>query len=139
MSATTAATAKHATKAAGSSAPPSWRNAAPVTASAIAAENAGPGLIHTTIARYLGPTYADGGTNVSSSDNPEGVAYYEAAMAASDTETQCENLLAAQKTILERVDMTPLITDTHRYVARSGFATSVFSGYWDISAMRILS
>ncbi|ROQ64816.1 peptide/nickel transport system substrate-binding protein [Rathayibacter sp. PhB152] len=106
---------------------------------AIAAENAGPGLIHTTIARYLGPTYADGGTNVSSSDNPEGVAYYEAAMAASDTETQCENLLAAQKTILERVDMTPLITDTHRYVARSGFATSVFSGYWDISAMRILS
>ncbi|SMH48772.1 peptide/nickel transport system substrate-binding protein [Rathayibacter oskolensis] len=106
---------------------------------AVAAENAGPGLIHATIARYLGPTYAEGGTNVSSSDNPEGVAFYDAAMAASDTETQCENLLAAQETILERVDMTPLITDTHRYVARSGFATSVFSGYWDISAMRILS
>lgn len=106
---------------------------------AVAAENAGPGLIHTTIARYLGPTYAEGGTNVASSDNPEGVAYYDAAMASSDPDEQCDNLLAAQKTILERVDMTPLITDTHRYVARSGFATYVFSGYWDISAMRILS
>ncbi|MCM6762939.1 ABC transporter substrate-binding protein [Rathayibacter sp. ZW T2_19] len=104
---------------------------------AVAAENAGPGLIHTSIARYLGPTYAEGGTNVSSSVNPEGVALYDAAMAASDPDTQCENLLAAQETILERVDMTPLITDTHRYVARSGFATYVFSGYWDPSAMRI--
>jgi peptide/nickel transport system substrate-binding protein len=35
--------------------------------------------------------------------------------------------------------MTPLITDTHRYVARKGFETHVFSGYWDPSAMRIVS
>jgi ABC-type transport system substrate-binding protein len=104
---------------------------------ALAAENAETGLIHTTIARYLGPTYAEGGTNVAYSDNPEGVAFYEAGMNAADAETQCENFLAAQETILERVDMMPLITDTHRYVAREGFATHVFSGYWDISALRI--
>ncbi|MET0162039.1 MAG: ABC transporter substrate-binding protein [Microbacteriaceae bacterium] len=104
---------------------------------AVAAENAGPNLINLSIARYLGASYADGGTSVTRADNPEGVAFYEAAVAADDAETQCENFLAAQETILERVDMMPLITDTHRYVARDGFATYVFSGYWDISAMRI--
>jgi ABC-type transport system substrate-binding protein len=106
---------------------------------AIAAENAESGLIHTSIARYLGPTYAQGGTNVASSDNPEGMADYEAGMSATDPDEQCAQFEAAQKTILERVDMTPLITDTHRYVARKGFASYVFSGYWDISAMRIVS
>lgn len=106
---------------------------------AVAAENAESGLIHTSIARYVGPTYADGGTNVAYSDNAEGEAFYEAGMNASDSATQCENFEAAQKTILERVDMVPLITDTHRYVAREGFATHVFNGYWDISALRITS
>ncbi|MFT4215051.1 MAG: ABC transporter substrate-binding protein [Microbacterium sp.] len=105
---------------------------------AVAAENAESGLIHLSIARYLGPTYADGGTNVAYTDNPEGVAYFEAAMSATDEAEQCENFEAAQKTILEDVDMMPLITDTHRYVAREGFATYVLSGYWDISAMRIV-
>ncbi|SKA97540.1 peptide/nickel transport system substrate-binding protein [Agreia bicolorata] len=106
---------------------------------AVAAENAEAGLIDTSIARYLGPTYAQGGTNVASTDNPEGVADYEAGMNATDPEEQCADFEAAQKTILERVDMAPLITDTHRYVARKGFASYVFSGYWDISAMRIVS
>lgn len=105
---------------------------------AVAAENAEVGLVNVSIARYLGETYSDGGTNVSSSDNPEGVALYEAGLAASDPDEQCANFEDAQATILERVDMTPLITDTHRYVAREGFETHVFSGYWDISAMRIV-
>ena len=106
---------------------------------AVAAENAEAGLIDTSIARYLGPTYAEGGTNVAASDNPEGVADYQAGMSATDPDEQCADFEAAQKTILERVDMAPLITDTHRYVAREGFASYVFSGYWDISAMRITS
>ncbi|WP_267419702.1 MULTISPECIES: ABC transporter substrate-binding protein [unclassified Curtobacterium] len=105
---------------------------------ALAAEDAQTGLINTSIARYLGPTYADGGTNVTSSDNPEGLAAYQAAMATSDPAKQCTDFETAQKTILERVDMSPLITDTHRYVARKGFETHVFSGYWDVSAMRIV-
>lgn len=106
---------------------------------AVAAENAESGLIHTSIGRYLGPTYAEGGTNVASTENPEGVAAYEAGMNAADTDAQCAAFEDAQTSILERVDMTPLITDTHRYVARAGFASYVFSGYWDISAMRIVS
>jgi peptide/nickel transport system substrate-binding protein len=106
---------------------------------AIAAENAESGLISTTIARYVGPTYAEGGTNVVSSDNTEGFAAYEEGMNAADPADQCAAFEAAQESILENVDMTPLITDTHRYVSREGFATHVFSGYWDISAMRITS
>lgn len=106
---------------------------------AIAAEDAQVGLINLSIARYLGPTYPEGGTNVSSSDNPEGVKAYQAAMATTDPAQQCSDFETAQKSILERVDMTPLITDTHRYVARKGFETHVFSGYWDPSAMRIVS
>jgi ABC-type transport system substrate-binding protein len=106
---------------------------------AVAAENAESGLIHASISRYVGPTYADGGTNVASTDNPEGWAAYEAAMTSADPEEQCASFEAAQESILERVDMTPLITDTHRYVAREGFESHVFTGYWDISAMRIVS
>lgn len=106
---------------------------------AVAAEDAQVGLINLSIARYLGDTYPEGGTNVSSSDNPEGVKAYQAAMATTDEAQQCSDFETAQKSILERVDMTPLITDTHRYVARKGFATYVFSGYWDPSAMRITS
>jgi peptide/nickel transport system substrate-binding protein len=104
---------------------------------AIAAENAGPGLIHLSIARYLGPTYADGGTNVVGGDNPEGLEFFKEAMATADADAQCEAFQSAQETILERVDMMPLITDTHRYVAAPGFATHVFSGYWDPTAVRI--
>lgn len=104
---------------------------------ALAAENAGPGLIHLSIARYLGATYPQGGTNVVGSDNAEGAADLAQAMASVDPDTQCAAFEAAQKTILERVDMMPLITDTHRYVTRPGFAAHVFNGYWDPSAMRI--
>ncbi|WP_051172623.1 ABC transporter substrate-binding protein [Microbacterium indicum] len=105
---------------------------------AVAAENATTGLIAPSIARYLGPSYLDGGTNVSFSDNPEGVELYEKGIAAEDADEQCGYLEDAQRSILERVDMIPLVTDTHRMVAREGFATYVFSGYWDISAMRIV-
>lgn len=104
---------------------------------AIAAENAGSGLIHLSIARYLGATYPEGGTNVVGADNPEGVAALEEAMASSDPDEQCAAFEKAQETILERVDMMPLITDTHRYVSRPGFAAHVFNGYWDPTAMRI--
>lgn len=104
---------------------------------AIAAEDAQTGLIGTSLARYIGPTYAQGGTNVSSSDNPDGLAALQDAMSTSDSAQQCADFEKAQKSVLDRVDMTPLITDTHRYVARKGFATHVFSGYWDVSAMRI--
>ncbi|WP_162893139.1 ABC transporter substrate-binding protein [Microbacterium halotolerans] len=104
---------------------------------AIAAENAGPGLIHLSIARYLGPTYSQGGTNVVGADNPEGVASLAEAMESADQDAQCAAFEEAQRTVLERVDMMPLITDTHRYVTRPGFAAHVFSGYWDPTAMRI--
>ena len=104
---------------------------------AIAAENAGSGLIHLSIARYLGATYPEGGTNVVGADNPEGVAALEEAMASADPDEQCAAFETAQETILERVDMMPLITDTHRYVSRPGFAAHVFNGYWDPTAMRI--
>jgi ABC-type transport system substrate-binding protein len=104
---------------------------------AIAAENAGSGLIHLSIARYLGATYPDGGTNVVGADNPEGVGFFTEAMESADAAEQCAAFESAQRTILERVDMMPLITDTHRYVTRAGFAAHVFNGYWDPTAMRI--
>ena len=70
-------------------------------------------------------------------DNPEGTALFAEAMESADPEDQCAAFEEAQKTILERVDMMPLITDTHRYVTRPGFAAHVFNGYWDPTAMRI--
>ncbi|WP_159499729.1 ABC transporter substrate-binding protein [Microbacterium sp. 18062] len=89
------------------------------------------------IATYVGPSAADGGRNIGGADNAEGYAFLQAGLAAGDPEEQAANFEAAQTTILEDVSMTPLITDTHFVIAREGFASSVFSGYWDISSMRI--
>ncbi|MBZ5739358.1 ABC transporter substrate-binding protein [Nocardioides mangrovi] len=92
-----------------------------------------------TIATYVGPTSDQGGRNIGGADNTEGYQHLQAALAASDEDTQCSEFEAAQTSILTRADMVPLITDTHYVIARDGFATSVFSGYWDISSMRITS
>ncbi|MCU1406274.1 MAG: Peptide/nickel transport system substrate-binding protein, partial [Glaciihabitans sp.] len=105
----------------------------------LAADTNTTGLVSLSIARTVGPSYADGGVNLSGSVNPEGAAFLATAMASSDADEQCDALLSAQETILERVDMSPLIADTHYLIARAGFATYAFSGYWDMSAMRITS
>ena len=42
---------------------------------------------------------------MASSDNPEGVADLQAGMEPTDPDEQCADFEAAQKTILERVDM----------------------------------
>ncbi|WP_062134987.1 ABC transporter substrate-binding protein [Demequina aestuarii] len=97
------------------------------------------GLVHQSILGALGPSFADGGVNYTSSDNPEGVALLDAAMASNDPDEQCANLLAAQESILERVDVHPLATSTHYIVARDGINSYTLSGYWDISALRLAS
>ncbi|SDZ42225.1 ABC transporter substrate-binding protein [Herbiconiux ginsengi] len=91
------------------------------------------------ISTYVGPTAANGGRNIAGVDNAEGFADLQAALAATDPAEQCSAFEDAQRTILEDMSMTPLITDTHFIIARQGYASSVFSGYWDISSMRITS
>ncbi|MFT4082380.1 MAG: ABC transporter substrate-binding protein [Nocardioides sp.] len=92
-----------------------------------------------TIATYVGPTVDKGGRNIGGADNAKGYRDLQAALRATDETTQCADFEAAQKTILTRMDMVPLITDTHYVIARKGFASTVFSGYWDMSSMRITS
>ncbi|WP_432537146.1 ABC transporter substrate-binding protein [Kineococcus arenarius] len=89
------------------------------------------------VSTYLGPTVAEGGRNIGGADNPQGYQFLQDAQAAGEAELQCESFQKAQQTILERRDMVPLITDTHYVIARDGFASSVFSGYWDISSLRL--
>lgn len=95
--------------------------------------------LSSAVSTYLGPNVADGGRNIGGADNAEGYQDLQDAMNASDADAQCTAFEKAQQTILERQDMFPLITDTHYVVARDGFASTVFSGYWDISSMRITS
>ncbi|QZN87011.1 ABC transporter substrate-binding protein [Cellulomonas sp. C5510] len=97
------------------------------------------GLVHQALVTKIGPSFTEGGTNYTSSDNPEGEAYLAAALSSADPDEQSENFLAAQETLLERVDMAPLATSTHYIVTREGFAAHTFSGYWDVSALRITS
>lgn len=97
------------------------------------------GLVHQALLTKVGPSFSAGGTNYTSSDNTEGAAFLAAALASPDKDAQCTNLLAAQKTVLERVDVAPLATSTHYIVARHGFNAYTFSGYWDVSALRIAS
>lgn len=89
------------------------------------------------IATYVGPTPNNGGRNITGVDNAEGYQALQDGLAASDPDAKCAAFEAAQKSILERGDMFPLITDTHFVISRKGYASSVFSGYWDISAMRV--
>lgn len=105
----------------------------------IRAEINSSGLIHQSIRSAVGPSFTDGGVNYTSSQNDEGVAYLAAALASDDPDEQCSNLIAAQETILERVDVAPLATSTHYIVTREGLVANTFSGYWDISALRIVS
>lgn len=93
--------------------------------------------ISQAIASYVGPTAADGGRNISGAPNEAGYAALQAGLAASDADAQCASFGEAQTAILEDMAMTPLITDTHFVIAREGFASSVFSGVWDMSSMRI--
>lgn len=95
------------------------------------------GTLSRAIATYVGPTAAEGGRNISGSDNAAGYADLQAGLVAADADEQCASFEDAQTTILENMDMTPLITDTHFVIARDGFASSVFSGTWDMSSMRI--
>lgn len=97
------------------------------------------GMVHQALQTKIGPSFTAGGTNYTSSDNAEGEAFLAAALASADPDEQSENLLAAQKTVLERVDVAPLATSTHYIITREGFAAHTFSGYWDISALRVVS
>lgn len=97
------------------------------------------GLVYQPLSTVLGPSFSEGGTNYTSSDNAEGVADVNAALATSDSTEQCNDLKSAQQTVLDRVDIAPLATSTHYIVARNGIQTYTFSGYWDISAMRFTS
>ncbi len=97
------------------------------------------GLVHQALLTKIGPSFAEGGTNYTSSDNAEGEELLARALAGDDPEAQCADLVAAQETVLDRVDVAPLATSTHYVVARSGFHAYVFSGYWDVSALRIAS
>jgi len=90
------------------------------------------------IATYVGPTAANGGRNIAGVDNAEGYAFLQEGLAAADPEAQCEAFGNAQRTILEHVDVVPLVTDTHYVIAREGYASTVFSNNWDISSMRII-
>ncbi|NTW40497.1 MAG: ABC transporter substrate-binding protein [Cellulomonadaceae bacterium] len=97
------------------------------------------GLVHQALLTKIGPSFTEGGTNYTSSDNAEGEAFLAAALASADEDEQCTNLVAAQETVLERVDVAPLATSTHYIIARDGFNAYTFSGYWDVSALRIAS
>ncbi|WP_255371662.1 ABC transporter substrate-binding protein [Cellulosimicrobium sp. CUA-896] len=97
------------------------------------------GLVHQALLTKIGPSFGEGGTNYTSSDNAEGEAFLEAALSTADPEEQCADLVAAQETVLERVDVAPLATSTHYIIAREGINTYEFSGYWDVSALRIAS
>ena len=96
------------------------------------------GLVSQSISNNLGSSYSQGGTNYTSSDNQEGVDFLNKALSTTDVKEQKTNLLAAQKTLLERVDIAPLATSTHYIVARGGVKVHMFSGYWDLSATRIV-
>jgi peptide/nickel transport system substrate-binding protein len=97
------------------------------------------GLVHQALLTKIGPSFTAGGTNYTSSDNAEGEAFLAAARASADPDEQSENFLAAQETVLERVDVAPLATSTHYIITREGFNAYTFSGYWDVSALRIAS
>lgn len=96
------------------------------------------GLISQSISNNMGLSYSQGGTNYTSSDNQEGVDLLNKALSTTDKKEQKKDLLAAQKTLLERVDIAPLATSTHYIVARDGVKVYMFSGYWDLSATRIV-
>lgn len=96
------------------------------------------GTLVTGITRFIGTSVDDGGRNISRSTNPEGEAAYAAALAADSVDDKCAAYQAAQESILERVDIVPLITNPLSVVTANGVSLRSPGGREDLSTLRIV-
>ncbi|MCI1649464.1 ABC transporter substrate-binding protein [Bifidobacterium tibiigranuli] len=97
------------------------------------------GTLTTGITRAIGTPITAGGRNMSNADNPEGLAAYSKALAATNETEMCAAYADAQKSVLGRVDVDPLVTSPRNYAVRKGFSLWAPSSRQDISTLRIVS
>lgn len=95
------------------------------------------GTAAASLTRVMSTDITAGGRNIGGADNEQGVADLNKALAASTQSEKCTSYLAAQKTMLNRVDVVPLAAIPANQVQRPGFSISEFSNYLDPATMRI--
>ncbi len=95
------------------------------------------GTMAASLSRVVGPTIEEGGRSFGAAQNPEAVEALGEALAAGDQDAKCAAYEKAQISVIEQADAVPLAALINNFIARPGFAVSVFSGYLDPSTMRI--
>lgn len=96
------------------------------------------GTLVTDMSRVIGPALEDGGRNMSRSVNPDGEAAYAAALAADTPEAKCAAYQEAQESMLNRVDMVPLVTNPLNMVTGGNVELRSPGGREDFSTLRII-
>ncbi len=94
-------------------------------------------LVSASLDRFMGPSLEDGGRNVGAVDNPEGAAAIAEGLQSTDVEHRCGLFLDAQRSMMERVDIVPLVAAVQSTVTSSGVAIQAYGGSIDHSTLRI--
>lgn len=93
--------------------------------------------VSASLNRVMGPSIAEGGRNVGSADNPEGLAQLTEALVQTDPDAQCAAYEQAQRSVLERHDIVPLTGLITTMVSGENVEMQAIGDYLDFATVRV--
>lgn len=94
-------------------------------------------LVSASLDRFMGPAIEDGARNFGAIENDEGYAALTAGLASTDEESRCDNFETAQRTMLERTDLVPLVAAVQYTVTAENVTVQAYGGSIDHGTLRI--
>ena len=95
--------------------------------------------VSASLDRFMGPALEDGGRNVGGVDNTVGAEAFAEAMTTTDAAARCALFETAQTSMLERVDLVPLVAAVQSTATSGNVTVKAFGGSIDHSTLRIVS
>src|SRR5690606_25109581 len=95
--------------------------------------------VSASLDRFMGPALEDGGRNMGGVDNTVGAEAFAEAMTTTDAAARCDLFETAQTSMLERVDLVPLVAAVQSTVTSGNVTVKAFGGSIDHSTLRIVS
>lgn len=94
-------------------------------------------LVSASLGRFMGPALEDGGRNTGAVNNPEGAAALAEGLKTTDAAARCELFDTAQKTMLKRVDLVPLVGAIQSTVSSKTVTVQAYGGSIDYATVRV--
>lgn len=95
--------------------------------------------VSASLDRFMGPSLEEGGRNVGAVANKVGADAFAEAMSTTDDAARCGLFETAQTSMLERVDLVPLVAAVQSTVTSGNVTVKAFGGSIDHSTLRIVS